>query len=145
MNRLKDLSEDRDLKQTEIAKILNISEDVYSNYENGRSLMNIEVAVKFADFFHLSLDYLLNLSKHKILKSNKTFSKEECAKTLFSFRKQNGLSQTQISKVLNIPQRTYSSYEHGDRTIPLEFLFNFALNFNVSLDYLINRKEEKNI
>ena len=35
MNRLKDLREDRDLKQTEIAKILNISEDVYSNYENG--------------------------------------------------------------------------------------------------------------
>lgn len=145
LKKFHDIRVDNDLSQREMAKILNISEDIYSNYENGRSLMSIEVAIKFADFFHLSLDYLLNLSKHKILKSSKTFSKEECAKTLFGFRKQNGLSQTQISKVLNIPQRTYSSYEHGDRTIPLEFLFNFALNFNVSLDYLTNRKEEKNI
>lgn len=57
-NRLKDLREDRDLKQSDIAKLLNVSRATYSNYETGKTEAPIELIIKLADFYNVSLDYI---------------------------------------------------------------------------------------
>lgn len=140
-----DIRVDNDLSQKEMSKILDISEDAYSNYENGRSAMPLVVAVRFADYFNLSLDYLLNLSGNKNLNCNKLFDEKNVSKRLINLRKQNKMSQKQFATLVNIPQRTYCSYERNERTIPFDFLFNISLALNISLDYLTNRCEESKI
>lgn len=61
MNRLKDLREDKDLKQEEIAKLLNISQQYYSRYELGQVEMPIRHYITIARFYNVSIDYLVGL------------------------------------------------------------------------------------
>ena len=58
MLRLKDLREDHDLKQEEIAKILNISQTNYSKYELEKVNIPISSLIVLADFYNTSIDYL---------------------------------------------------------------------------------------
>lgn len=58
--RIRDLREDKDLTQTQMGKILSCSQRVYSNYERGDIDIPTTVLIKLADFYDLSVDYLLN-------------------------------------------------------------------------------------
>ena len=58
LKRLRDLREDHDLKQKEVADFLGIQQTVYSRYERGYQNIPLEHLVKLADFYHVSLDYI---------------------------------------------------------------------------------------
>ncbi len=60
--RLKDLREDRDIKQVEIAKYLHVKQNTYSQYENGQRQIPIEALIKLAEYFQTSTDYILGLT-----------------------------------------------------------------------------------
>ena len=60
--KIRDLREDRDLKQKDIAEYLNCSQRAYSNYELGNRNIPNEVLIKLANFYDVSIDYLLGLS-----------------------------------------------------------------------------------
>ena len=62
MLRLKDLREDKDLKQEDIAKILNISQTNYSKYELGKINIPINSLIILATFYNTSIDYLLGIT-----------------------------------------------------------------------------------
>ena len=57
--RIRDLREDRDLKQQEIADYLMCDQSLYSKYERGERELPLEYAVKLADYYGVSVDYLL--------------------------------------------------------------------------------------
>ena len=57
--RLRDLREDRDLRQRELAEILNVSQTTYSRYENGEFDIPSAALIKLADFYNVSVDYIL--------------------------------------------------------------------------------------
>ena len=57
--RLRDLREDNDLNQTEVAKILEMSQTGYSKYETGENDIPTSVLIKLARFYGTSIDYLL--------------------------------------------------------------------------------------
>lgn len=57
--RLRDLREDKDMKQVEIADMLGIQQTVYSRYERGFQNIPIEHLLKLADFYNVSTDYIL--------------------------------------------------------------------------------------
>lgn len=59
ITRLKEIREDRDLRQKDIAKVLNISQVVYSRYETGIRLIPIDKLAKLADYYDVSIDYLI--------------------------------------------------------------------------------------
>ena len=59
-SRIRDLREDRDLKQQDLADYLNCSQVCYSRYENGQRDIPLEKISKIADFYNVSVDYLLN-------------------------------------------------------------------------------------
>ena len=59
MNRLKELREDKDLFQKDIAKYLNMSQTGYSQYETETNDIPTEVLKNVADFYNTSIDYLL--------------------------------------------------------------------------------------
>ena len=60
--RIRDLREDRDLNQTEVAKILGMSQTGYSKYETGENDIPTWVLIKLAQFYNTSVDYLLGLT-----------------------------------------------------------------------------------
>ena len=57
---LRGIREDRDIKQREVAQMLNVSQNTYSQYENGVISLTAEVLVKLADYYGVSVDYLLD-------------------------------------------------------------------------------------
>ena len=57
--RIRDLREDRDLTQTQVAKILGMSQTGYSKYETGENDLPSAVLIKLADFYDTSVDYIL--------------------------------------------------------------------------------------
>ncbi len=59
MNRLKDLREDNDLLQKDVAKIINMSQTGYSKYEVGTNDVPTEILKKLADYYDTSVDYIL--------------------------------------------------------------------------------------
>ena len=63
--RLRDLTEDSDLNQTEMAKILGMSQTGYSKYETGENDVPTEILIKLADFHNVSVDYILNRTNNK--------------------------------------------------------------------------------
>ena len=65
MNRLKDLREDKDLLQKDIAKYLNMSQTGYSKYEVGTNDIPTEILIKRADYYNTSIDYLLCLTDER--------------------------------------------------------------------------------
>lgn len=62
LEKLKDLREDRDLKQSDIAAILNVKQNTYSQYENGTRKLPIEEFRKLCIFYGVSADFLLDIS-----------------------------------------------------------------------------------
>ena len=62
--RIRDLREDRDLKQRQLAEFLNCSQQVYSNYELGQRDIPTDVLIRLSEFYDVSVDYLLGLTKN---------------------------------------------------------------------------------
>ena len=61
-HRIRDLREDRDLKQIDIANYLNCSQVCYSHYELGKRDIPTDVLIKLAQFYHTTTDYILGLT-----------------------------------------------------------------------------------
>ena len=57
--RIRNLREDNDKKQQELANYLNVKQTTYSKYELGKINIPIEVFMKLADYYDVSVDYLL--------------------------------------------------------------------------------------
>lgn len=57
--RIRNLREDNDLKQRELAEILNCSQRIYSNYERGDVDIPTDILIKLADYYDVSADYIL--------------------------------------------------------------------------------------
>ena len=58
-NRIRELREDRDLRQTDLAKATGIDQRTISNYETGKSNPDSYALIKLADYFNVSIDYLV--------------------------------------------------------------------------------------
>ena len=61
--RLRDIREDRDQTQEEIAEILNVKQNTYQQYESGKRQLPIDALIKLARYYNLSADYILGLIK----------------------------------------------------------------------------------
>jgi len=60
--RIRDLREDNDLTQKQLAKVLNCSQQVYSNYELGQRDIPTDILIKLARFYNVTTDYILGIS-----------------------------------------------------------------------------------
>jgi transcriptional regulator with XRE-family HTH domain len=63
--RIRDLREDADLNQTQVAQYLGMSQTGYSKYETGENDIPTQVLIKLAAFYHVTTDYLLGLSDER--------------------------------------------------------------------------------
>lgn len=65
LERIKNLREDNDLTQQNLAEYLSIARSTYRNYENGNRNIPIEILIKIADFYKVSLDYIVGRTSNK--------------------------------------------------------------------------------
>ena len=61
-NRIKELREDHDLKQRDVATHLNVAQNSYSNYENGNREIPLVLLIQLSRFYNVNLEYLLGLT-----------------------------------------------------------------------------------
>ncbi|HFS8895036.1 helix-turn-helix transcriptional regulator [Listeria monocytogenes] len=59
------MREDNDITQQQMAKLLNVSQNTYSQYETGKIEWTATTLIKIADYFDVSVDYLLDRKKNK--------------------------------------------------------------------------------
>lgn len=65
-NRIRDLREDRDLKQDDLAREVGIDQRTISNYETGKTKPDSEALIKLADFFGVSIDFLVGRTSYNV-------------------------------------------------------------------------------
>lgn len=63
--RIRDMREDQDISQQQIADYLMCDQSLYSKYERGERTVPLEIMVKLADYYHTSLDYLVGITDQK--------------------------------------------------------------------------------
>ena len=135
--RLKELREDNDLTQQQIADKLHITRQNYSRWETSEKIIPLKHLNSLANFYNVSLDYISGISNKK---NHPTASKElnriKIGKRLKEWRIQNNLTQEELALVLNTTHSTISAYENGKTLILTIFLYEIAKKFNVSIDYL---------
>lgn len=139
--RIADLRLDNDLKQKDIAKVLNVLSNNYSKWERGVTDIPLEKSNELVNYYDCSFDYLFGLSSNSKKKLNKEIDLKLLCKRLLELRKSKNLTQEQLSNAVGFHQRTYSHYEDGSR-VPTSFkLYYIAVYYNVSLDYLVGKTD----
>ena len=63
--RIRDLKEDSDIKQKDVAQIIGMSEKQYARYERGETDIPMQAAIKLAKYYNVSLDYIAGLTNDK--------------------------------------------------------------------------------
>ena len=142
---LKKVRESYDLTQREIAKILKISKSSYNCFEPGEHIIPLKHLNNFCNIFHVTMDYVCNLTNKNIKNSQKFKLNQKNGIRLKQIRIKNKLTQKELAKIFNTSQSNISSYESGKTLILTAFLYNYSKYFNISIDYIVGREENVNI
>ena len=113
MTRLYDLREEKNMKQKDIATMLNIKPSAISKYEKGIAQPSIPTLIKIAEIFNISIDYLLGLSSVKNPYSSDKFTPKE-AEIIAKYRKLTKENQIRIDERIGavIDGQKYTNNSH---------------------------------
>ena len=136
------LREEQDLFQNDMANILNVKQVNISNWENGKEIIPLTKLNMYANYFNVSLDYIMKLSDKKIPSINRdALDKILIGKNIKIIRVQNNLSQQDLANVLNTTKSTIWAYETGKTLILTAFAYQICTKYNVSMDWLCGRTD----
>ena len=140
MERLYFVREENDLTQTDIARILGVSKSAISKWEKGREIIPLNKLNIFANYFNVSLDYLLGLTNIKSYNNLKKDINRDIIKIrLKEIRKNNNLTQRDLAKIFNTGISTFAHYETGRYLILTSLVYSIAKKYNVSVDWLCGK------
>jgi helix-turn-helix family protein len=132
-NRLKIIRKFKGLTQNEVAKILNTTQSQYGKYENGKTSISMENAKRLAEYYGVSVPYLLGLDDD----STNTIEKIPRKNIFSELAKNKGKSLKEISEETGIGYSTIGNYNQGSRIPKTENAFILADYFGVSVAYLL--------
>lgn len=139
--RLKDIREENDLKQSEIAEILKTPQSNYSRWENGVELIPLKKLTLFCDYFDVSMDYVIGITRKSVGNGKHKLDSKIIGKNLKKLRDEKNLTQSDLAKLLNTSQSTISAYESGKTTLLTAFAIQIVNEYKISLDWLCGRKK----
>ena len=146
MNRLKEIRKENNMYQKDIAKILNMSQTGYSQYEVETHDIPTEILKNIANYYNVNIDYLLYITNNKIAYTRSIIKNENNIKNfnrLKEIREDRDLTQFDIAKILNMSRSGYSQYETGVNDIPTKILKELAYYYDVSIDYLLYMTDDR--
>lgn len=141
IDKLKQLRQDKNYTQEQIAKILNVKRGTYASWECGNDIIPTKQLYKLAEFYHISIDYILNINNsYNKIKVNKDINLTEIGNNLKQIRIKENLSQAKIAKSININQSTWWAYEKGKTLVTTSTLIEINKVYNHSIDWILGRK-----
>lgn len=140
-NNIKQLREENELTQKEMAEKLNTTRLAYSLWELGKNIIPLPKLLELSNMFKISMDYLCGLSTLKDIKyPHPTIDKKSIGKNLLQTRKKLKLTQEKLAKKFNTTHSAISSYENGITLIPTIFLIELSRISNKSIDWFCSNK-----
>ena len=133
--RLQELLKEYKLSRLELSKKLNISSTTINDYFNKGYYPELTIAIKMAEYFNCSLNYLFGLSDDK---SNTNKNKNEFFVNFDKLIKENKLKIARVLREMQMGEYNYYRWKSGQ--IPKTInLISIAKYFDVSVDYLVGR------
>ena len=137
--RIRDIREEKDLRQIDVARILNVSQANYSRWENGTELMPLKKLTIFCNYFNVSMDYVIGITRNNTSTGTHELNSKTIGNNLKEFRKKHGITQAELANFLNTTHSTISAYESGKTTLLTAFAIQIAKKYHISLDWLCGR------
>lgn len=125
--RLRELRKEKGLTQAELAQVVHTNQSQYGKYENGKTKLSLDNAKILADFFGVSIPYMLGLDNN--FEKPQTRIRELIVKS--------GKKLTEISQETGISYSTLGNYNQGTRTPNAKNAQILADYFGVSIPYLL--------
>lgn len=139
-NRLKDIREDNDINQEQMAKILNVKHSTYSLWELGINIIPLKNLCDFADYFDFSIDYILELTNdRKNTNLIKGLDLIKLGNNIKHLRNKKELSQENIADMIGVSQACITRYEKGLICISTSNLYKLSKKFKFSLAELCGK------
>ena len=139
-SRIKELRIENNLSQNEIADFLNINQSTYSKFELVKASITILNLNKLANYYHVSLDYLVGLEDNKTEVLPAEIDSKVVGLRLREIRKEKHLYQDTLAKEIGTSHSLISEYEKGKKLISLAYAYAICKKYNISMDYLYGRK-----
>lgn len=141
LDKMKDIREEHDIRQKDIAKKLNVSQPNYARWESKAKIIPLEKLNELCNYFEINMDYIIGISKEKIkMQNNNVLDKKIIGKNIKKIRLDNNITQKDLAVMLHTTQSVISAYEAGKTLILTAFAIELCLKYHVSLDKLCNRK-----
>ncbi len=99
--KLKQLRKEKNLSQAEIAKILNVHQTAVSQWEQGRTTPDMQTLIKIADYFQVTVDYLLGQTSEKKSLTNETILNAHEEKVILAYRSKPSM-QPAVDRLLDV-------------------------------------------
>lgn len=162
--RLKKLREEQGIQAIKVAKVLKVAKSTYSGYENDKSKPDYETLIKIANYYSVSVDFLLGNTGVKdlsgiclvpatgnVMKEVEERRDEQIvgsmdmfANRLRKLRNEEILTQRELAELMNLSGATIAMYETGKRSPDRETIIRLAKMFQVSVDYLLGVTDIRN-
>lgn len=144
VTRLKDIREDNDISQVQMAEILEVNRSTYSLWELGINIIPLKSLCNFADYFNYSIDYVLGLTN---IRKNPNLIKGldliKLGENIKKIRLQNELSQENIASMIGVTQACITRYEKGLICISTSNLYKLSKEFKISLSELCGKVKSR--
>lgn len=139
--RLRNVRENNNLTQKEVADKLNISRPNYTRWETKEKIIPLKKLNAFCNLFNVSMDYIVGLSNtNSKINYNKELDLNVVSERLKKVRKQLNLTQQNLADFLQCDRSIISDYENGVTLILTSFAIQICNKYNISLDWLCGRK-----
>lgn len=140
--RIKNLREEQELTQNEMAQKIGCKRSAYSLWELNKNTIPLYYLNKIANIFNINIDYLAGLSNTKEIKFNKNeIDKIELGKRIRIARKRVNYTQEKLATKLNTTHSVISAYESGKTAIPTLFIIEIAKLTKKSLNWFLNKSD----
>ena len=140
--KLRELREEKNIKQSQLSLLLNIHEYGYGQYEREYVIIPIKHLVTLSNNYSVSLDYIFGFTTCRRYENmQEQVNKNISGQRLKEFRKDFNLTQVKLAKLLNIGKGTIADYERGRYLIATPFLYMICSKYHVSADYLLGKTD----
>ena len=139
-SRMKDLRLKQNLSQQEVANVLNINQSTYSKFELNKAVIPVELLNKLANYYQVSLDYLLKIADDPHIKVDcQEIDKKVVGENLRNLRKERKLYQGTLALEIGTSHSLISEYESGKKLVSLTYGYAICKRYHVSLDWLYGK------
>ena len=136
MKNLREIRKESGYTQTKIANLLCISQQTYSDYENGKTFPDEMTLIKIADALNVSTDYLLG-------RADALGGSMSISTRLKELRLEEELTQKELAEKLGITQDSISLWEKGKRMPDTGYIIKLCEIFQISADYLLGLTDDE--